>query len=223
MTALLASLFPAGVVVEAALPEDENEGLLRPEEARWLPPMVPARRREFTAGRNAARRALARLGVPAAAIDRHPGDRDPVWPDGVVGSISHAGGRVAVACALAQAFAAIGLDIEEAGPLAPEIVGTVCRPDELAALAGSAPPAPSDWPKLLFAAKESAYKAWFPVTRAPLEFRHMVLAVDAAGRRFRARVEHEAARALVAGGLALEGRFGWDPSLVAAGAVLVRR
>jgi 4'-phosphopantetheinyl transferase EntD len=128
-----------------------------------------------------------------------------------------------VACARAAAFAAVGLDIEEAGPLAPEIVHTVCRDDELAALAASAPPTPSDWPKLLFAAKESAYKAWFPVTRTPLEFRHMVLRVDAAARRFRAHVEHEAARELVAGGLVLEGRFAWDPSLVAAGAVLVRR
>ena len=46
-----------------------------PEEEPTLARMVPARRREFAAGRTAARRALGR----SVAIPMGP-DRAPVWP-----------------------------------------------------------------------------------------------------------------------------------------------
>jgi 4'-phosphopantetheinyl transferase EntD len=181
--------------------------------------MAPGRRAEFVAGRVAARRALAALGVAPVAIGTMPGARDPRWPDGIVGSIAHTRGVAAAACARAGALAGLGLDLEGAGPLPPETVATICRPDELAALAALPPPAPSDWPKLLFAAKEAAYKAWFPRARVPLGFHEMSIDVDASGRAFRARVH----RAAPGGGVALEGRLAWDEGLVAAGAVALRR
>jgi 4'-phosphopantetheinyl transferase EntD len=219
MRALLAGLFPPGVAVAAAGPADADPAALLPEEAERLGPMAPVRRAEYVAGRVAARRALAALGVAPVAIGTVPGGRDPRWPEGIVGSIAHTGGLAAAACGRAEALAGLGLDLEGAGPLPPETVATICRPDELAALAALPPPSPSDWPKLLFAAKEAAYKAWFPRARVPLGFHEMSIDVDASGRAFRARV-----RAAAPGGaVALEGRLAWDGGLVAAGAVALRR
>jgi 4'-phosphopantetheinyl transferase EntD len=110
---------------------------------------------------------------------------------------------------------ALGLDLEQGGPLGEALVTTICRNDELGALAGSPPPG-SDWPKLFFAMKEAAYKAWFPLRRRPLEFHGMRVTVDAAARSFRAEVLEEP-------DLPISGRFGWDDALVFAGAVIRER
>jgi 4'-phosphopantetheinyl transferase EntD len=211
---LLASLFPPDVVTLAATAADEDESLLTADEAAWLAPMVPARRREFAAGRNAARRALTRLGVAPTGIGRRLEDRDPIWPPGVIGSISHSHGAAAVAVARAGALASLGLDIERSAPLGDELVREVCRDEELAQLRHLPPPAPADWPMLLFCIKEAAYKAWFPLTREPLEFHHMQVLLQPESRRFTARVRHAAFA-----GLALEGRYGWSEAIVVAGAV----
>jgi len=223
LESLLAGLFPPHVAVVAATPADADESLLTTDEAGHLPPMVAARRREFTMGRNAARRALARLGVPPASIGRRDPDRDPDWPDGIVGSISHSHGVVAAACARATDVRAIGLDVERAGPLGDDIVREICRDDELASLAAAPPPAPSDWPRLLFAIKEAGYKAWFPLTRTPLAFHAMQVRVDPDARRFAATVHHAAAARLGGAPWVLEGRFGWNEEVVTAGAVLRAR
>jgi 4'-phosphopantetheinyl transferase EntD len=219
---LLASLFPPFVIVEAAGPGDDDESLLPPEESRWLAPMASVRRREFTAGRNTARRALERLGLPRVAIGRHGDDRDPEWPADIVGSISHTHGVAVAACAWASDVLAIGLDVERAGPLGDDIVREICRNEELDALRHVAPPEPSDWPKLLFAVKEAGYKAWFPRTRTPLEFHAMHVILDPPARRFSATVHHPATAHLSDAPWVLEGRFGWNAEVVLAGAVIRR-
>jgi len=221
LEALLATLFPPTVVVEAAGPDDADESQLTREESAWLPPMAPIRRREFTLGRNAARHALRRLGIPAATIGRHPEDRDPVWPAGVVGSISHSHGVAAAACAPADRVLGIGLDLERAGPLGDDLVAEICRPDELAHLRELAPH-PVDWPKQLFTIKEAAYKAWFPRTRTPLEFHAMRVSLDPVTRCFSASVQHAATARLGEAPWVLEGRFGWNEEVLVAGAVLHR-
>ena len=218
----LASLFTPFVSVESAQPADADESLLTSDERDWLAPMVPVRRREFAMGRNAARRALARLGVPPVSIGRSEADRDPQWPDGIVGSITHSHGVAAAACARSSDVLAIGLDVERAGPLGADIVREICRPDELDALRAAAPPLPSDWPKLLFAVKEAGYKAWFPRTRAPLEFHAMRVTLDPSTRHFSATVHHAATARLGDAPWVLEGRFDWNDDVVMAGA-LIRR
>lgn len=213
----LQRLFPDQVVVEVATDADEDESLLAPVELAVMGAMVESRRREFTAARNAARRALARLGFADVALPRVTGGRDVHWPEGSVGSISHTRDLRAVACARATDVACVGIDVEEAGPLGAEIIDAVCRPEELAALATVSPPSPSDWPRVVFAMKEAAYKALFPLTRQMLMFHDMRIKVFVESRRFEAELLHQPVPHLQLGG-----RFGWDAQHVAAGA-LVRR
>jgi 4'-phosphopantetheinyl transferase EntD len=209
----LRCLFPEDVIVEVATGADENEELLYAEERALMSAMVSSRRREFAAGRNAARRVLAQLGVAGGPLLRRGADRDIEWPSGVAGSISHTKGLVAVAGArIIPGLQCVGLDVEEAGPLGDDIVSTICRDDELDALRHIPAPLPSDWPRLLFAVKEAAYKAWFPVSRREISFQQMRVTLDAAERRYAAKVDGDSAR--------IRGRLAWDELHVAAGAVL---
>ena len=129
---MLETLLPAEVRIRT-LSEEVDVALLYPEEAACIAAFVPARRREFAQGRLCARRALADLGI------RHfpllPGkDRAPIWPPGVVGSLTHCGGTCAVAVARDDKLAGVGIDIESAEPLSDELLHLVCVPAERARL-----------------------------------------------------------------------------------------
>ncbi len=230
----LARLFPAGVVVEVASPNDAGAtGLLGPEQ-QYAERMAPRRVAEFAAGRAAARRALGALGVPSAPLAWVQGDRDVVWPTGFVGSISHTQGLAAAVVARSglDAWGAplmgVGLDVEGAEPLGDELVPRICLPAELASLAGHPAP-PAGWPKVLFAVKEAAYKAWYPPARVALDFSDMQVTLDPGGG-FRASVlamgevqAALAARGVDAQACELRGMFTWSGAHVAASAVLVPR
>jgi 4'-phosphopantetheinyl transferase EntD len=212
----LRRLFPAGVIVEVATSADENEESLYAEERALMSKMALARRVEFAAGRNAARRALAQLEAPRVPLLRRGADRDIAWPAGITGSISHTKGLVAVACGrIVPGVQSVGLDVEQAGRLGDDIISTICRLEELDALAQESLPGPSDWPRLMFAMKEAAYKALYPVTRRMLAFHDVRVAVSAPMRTFSAEVLDQRDASLV-----VAGRFAWDEVHVAAGAVL---
>ena len=61
---------------------------LFPEEEALLLRAVSKRRNEFALSRTCARRALANIGVAPCSILR-TSDRAPIWPSGIVGSITH--------------------------------------------------------------------------------------------------------------------------------------
>jgi 4'-phosphopantetheinyl transferase EntD len=184
---MIETLFPPGVVTQAATPEMWS-GTLRPEEAACLSPRaVEKRRREFTAGRVCARAALERLGVrdyPLLA----GADRAPIWPSGVVGSLSHCDDYCGVAVACRGAVAGLGLDVERLRPLAGRVIELVCTPseaDDLAALPGMEP---ALWALVAFCAKESAYKCYYPATGVHLGFHDVTIRLDSGAGTFEATV-----------------------------------
>lgn len=145
------------------------------EFAPQLERAVPKRRGEFLAGRLCARRALARLGAAPAAIAIGR-DREPLWPPGVVASITHAGDRAL--CLAVPAADALGLGVDIERPLdaarAAEIRGVVVDAAEQARIdAGFADPAAGL--AATFSAKESLYKALFPQVRRLFGFEAMRL------------------------------------------------
>ena len=147
---------------------------------------VEARQREFATGRRLAHELLARLGRGGAPL--LPDERrTPRWPAGVVGSIAHSRRAAAVALASERELAGLGIDLEEDGPLAPDVAATVLTERE----AQRARALPGDWlawAKVAFCAKECAYKAWSPFLGRVLEFEEVELALDAGRARFRARL-----------------------------------
>ncbi|MEV0407255.1 4'-phosphopantetheinyl transferase superfamily protein [Actinoallomurus sp. NPDC050550] len=166
---------------EAAAEEtygDAPATTLFPEEEALLARAVDKRRREFTTVRACARAALARLDVAPAPI--LPGEsRAPIWPAGIVGSMTHCDGYRASAVARARDLLTIGIDAEPNGPLPDGVLEAVSRPEERAWLADLLAAEPDvRWDRLLFSAKESVYKAWFPLTRRWLGFEGASVTVD---------------------------------------------
>jgi 4'-phosphopantetheinyl transferase EntD len=166
VASLIDALLPPGVAWAERFGDDVPRALYPVEEAA-VARAVEKRRREFATGRWCARQALAGLGLPEAAIP--VGERgEPGWPPGVVGAITHCVGYRAAIVARAEAYASVGLDAEPDGPLPRGVLDTVSLPAERAQLA--ALPAGVCWDRLLFSAKESVYKAWYPLARRWLDF-----------------------------------------------------
>ncbi|GAA2511692.1 4'-phosphopantetheinyl transferase family protein [Pilimelia columellifera] len=166
---LLRALLPSSVAtVEAYGPP--APAALFPQEAVWVAKAVPKRVDEFAAARACARAALRQFGVEPGPIPR--GERgEPCWPDEFVGAITHCDGYRAAAVARRSEVVSVGIDAEPHGPLPDGVLGLVSSAgerDHLSAMA-AAQPAPA-WDRLLFSAKESVYKAWFPVARRWLGF-----------------------------------------------------
>jgi 4'-phosphopantetheinyl transferase EntD len=168
-------------VVSVDTRNDVLDGSLFPEEEAVVADAVEKRRREFTAARVCAHRALERLGVPPAPV--LPGVRgEPRWPLGVVGSITHCTGYRGVVLGRSGEVDSIGIDAEPNEPLKPGILVEVSLPAErrwIAELAGTVPGI--CWDRLLFSAKESVYKAWFPLARRPLGFDEALIAFSCDG------------------------------------------
>jgi 4'-phosphopantetheinyl transferase EntD len=130
------------------------------ESAILNPRAVPERVEGFRLGREAAHRALVQLGRDDGPILAGP-DREPLWPAGVTGSISHAA-RIGVALVgLSEMTAGVGIDIE-ARRAAPELADQVPRPEELRWLDEAEPARREHLVLALFSAKESVFKAFFP-------------------------------------------------------------
>jgi 4'-phosphopantetheinyl transferase EntD len=166
---MMASLLPAPVACAEEF-GDPPGATLYPEEEALIANAVDKRRREFTTARACARRALARLGLPPAPVVT--GERGaPRWPPGVVGSMTHCAGYRAAALAHARHARSIGIDAEVHETLPDGVLPLVARPGEREALRALAAARPgAHWDRLLFSAKESVYKAWFPLTGRWLDF-----------------------------------------------------
>ena len=212
---MISTLFDAPVVTVTATAAMET-GELFPEEAACIRRAVSKRRREFTAGRLCAREGLAKLGIHGFPLVVGA-ERVPVWPKGVVGSISHCKGYCGVALACEPAVLGLGLDVERAEPLEPELLARICTPRErerLAPRAGAPDPG-----KLTFCAKESFYKCYFPLTREFLGFQDVEIDFEPGFGGFRARLVRDSAPP-VSGVRELAGRLAWNDTLVFAGVSL---
>ncbi len=182
LTALARGLLPPGAAVAAADPSRTYP--LLPGEV--LPRAVPARLAEFSAGRHAARAAMVALGLPLAAIPMGD-DRAPIWPDGVAGSITHC--RAACLAAILPGAVGLGLDLEEDQDLPADLWDSILLPGETAwALRQDQPGRAA---RLVFSAKEAAYKAQYPQSRALIGFDGLAVAFTADG--FVATFQHNVA------------------------------
>jgi enterobactin synthetase component D / holo-[acyl-carrier protein] synthase len=156
---------------------------LFPEESRVIGSAVQSRREQFSAGRWLARRAWQELGQASVPL-LNDEQRVPIWPAGIVGTITHTQIWCAVAVARSADVAGLGADVEPATALEVGLWERVCRPEERDFLQGQAPPLAGLLAKAVFSAKESIYKALYPKVRSFLDFQAMrieLLPSDAPG------------------------------------------
>ncbi|MFB4194734.1 4'-phosphopantetheinyl transferase family protein [Streptomyces carpaticus] len=187
---MIAELLPREVSAVEMFGDPDGTPDLFPEEAAVVARAVPKRRQEFATVRACARTALERIGGPRVPL--LPGERGaPGWPPGYIGSMTHCTGyRAAVVAAAGRGLSSLGVDAEPHEALRdPGVVEMVTLPGErehLAKLAASHPRV--RWERLLFSAKESVYKAWFPLTGRWLGFEEARIAFDPDGGAFTAEL-----------------------------------
>ncbi|GAX48929.1 4'-phosphopantetheinyl transferase family protein [Streptomyces olivochromogenes] len=168
---MIEELLPESVVTVETHGDDQDwDAPLYPGEQEFVARSVEKRRREFAAVRACARRAMEKLGVPAQAVPR--GEHGaPVWPAGLIGSMTHCEGYCAASLVRATDLASLGIDAETHEELPDDVIVSVALPtenDRLRELARQ--DASVHWDRLLFSAKESVYKAWYPLTGKWLDF-----------------------------------------------------
>ncbi|WP_422032657.1 4'-phosphopantetheinyl transferase family protein [Roseovarius sp.] len=180
----IAALFAPAVSVAMTDPSADHDAPFE-EEGAAVARANDKRRREFRAGRAAARQAMQEMGLPAMPI---PADesRAPVWPDAITGSISHNDSLCIAAVAERRNVPGIGIDIEEATPLDPDLFPEICTLPERAWLSLQSEDTRGLLGKLIFSAKECAYKCQFPLSRTFLEFHDLEITADLETGQFEA-------------------------------------
>lgn len=173
---LFRPLLPSTVLLAEMAPADADPARLLSAEALSIQRAVEKRRREFAAGRILARDVFARIAhidtCDAMPLLNDP-DRVPIWPTGVVGSITHCHSLCAVAAATAIHSAGIGLDVEPAQALKDELVPYIVRASEHMRFEVLPIDARALGPILVFTMKEAVYKAIYPIRRRFLDFQEV--------------------------------------------------
>jgi enterobactin synthetase component D / holo-[acyl-carrier protein] synthase len=173
---LLGELFPNGAAAfEARSPVGSET--LHEEELPFIPRAVAKRAAEFATGRACARRALAQLGITGFAL-RVGSDREPLWPPGVTGSITHTAAFYGAVVARRTLCESLGVDVERRDAVHRRLWRQIATPGELQWLEGLAPALAADMATLLFSAKESFFKCQFPLTREWLNFSDVSVSVE---------------------------------------------
>ena len=130
------------------------------------------REQEYNLGRYCAKQAMNTIGIDCNEI-QSSSHGFPIWPKGIVGSISHSKGTCLSAVAKYNDFEAIGIDVEQFNRMKERSVERIAHPKEIAEIG-------SDLKKatLLFSIKEAFYKAQFPIYKTHLNFKDLAFSYD---------------------------------------------
>lgn len=163
---------------------------------------IPQRQREFSRGRFCAHEAIRRLGESASPILAEV-SRKPIWPRGLLGSITHCKGYTAAVVGRTSDYGGIGIDVEENLPLPEGVWEVITTADERWQyendMNGLAIRPQVAWDRLLFSAKESVYKAWSCLTDQWLDFQDCAIRFDRASTSFSAEIRRTIAQRVVGG------------------------
>ena len=160
--------------------------LLHPEEENISASFGSSKRRaEFSLGRYCAHRALSKFELEFVPILRNAETRDPYWPKSIRGSIAHSEGFAAAAVGLAKDVSGIGIDLES---LSREIDFNIRRHvcvDKEREFLESLPAEQADrYLRIIFSAKESIFKCFFPISQTYLYFHDAEIIIDDKNSKF---------------------------------------
>ena len=130
------------------------------EEALITTAMVPSRREAIARGRFAAHTALRSLRLDGGPL-LSGAHREPLWPEGVRGSISHTADTAVALVASSADTDGVGIDIEQRQSTT-ELWGEVLRAEEREWILRLRPHDRESATLSVFSAKESIFKAFFP-------------------------------------------------------------
>lgn len=151
----------------------DHTGALLPGERIGLGRMGEVRRDAYSSGRRVARQALSLFGIRDWAVTAR--GRMPIWPCGIVGSITHSRTVAMAMVGRGKDLAGIGVDLELERRVTDPLARRVLLPPERERVVEK------DWPTMLFAAKEAVYKAVNPLVGEYLAFADVEISASAEG------------------------------------------
>jgi 4'-phosphopantetheinyl transferase EntD len=129
----------------------------------------PKRLTEFSTGRLCAIKALELLGIRETNIPIGE-DRAPIWPRGIVGSISHCDRLAGAIVAKESNHISLGLDVEEIGRVTSDLWDLVFTENEKNFLFSLSKEDQRVKSTAIFSIKEAFYKFQHPLTKTFLDF-----------------------------------------------------
>lgn len=163
------SSFDSSFIYSVKTPDNSGDFMLHPLEARCCEQKAGKSKKQFFLGRAAARAALANLnmGIHPVLVGEH---NEPLWPPGVVGSITHTEDIAVAVAAYEEKTAGIGIDLERVtSKINLRISEKICTESEKAWI--------SNYKNnrhlrlvMMFSAKESVYKAFFSTFMPDINF-----------------------------------------------------
>ena len=145
---------------------------LHPAEENYFSQLSSVSRKEhYRSGRICAGEVLSKLGARGQPVLRDPQTREPLWPEGISGAITHSGNWAAAAAGKTSDVLGIGIDLEDLErQVDSRISRHVCIPEEQKWLQECGEDFLEQYLKIIFSAKESIFKAFFPYSRTYLHF-----------------------------------------------------
>ncbi len=180
LSAHLRKLVPSGVVAAAGAIRSDDDKKLSESEADDFRRCVPKVRRASGAARRLARGLLVCQGQHAADIRRGESG-EPIWPSGVIGSLTHDDRIAAAAVGIDCRWIGLGIDVEPNESLSDDLAELITTAEELrkARSAGATL-------RQIFSIKEAVFKATYPTDRVMMNFND----VSVCFRSWSARTSH---------------------------------
>jgi 4'-phosphopantetheinyl transferase EntD len=148
---------------------------LLPNELGFAREMTLQRSLEFASGRHVARLALAAIGQPPASIPMGTGG-EPVFPQGVVGSLSHTSRHAAALVSRAGRHASVGVDVGDARTLGKAAARLMTTAEIALMTAKGWASTEAQAQNAVFGAKEALFKCQYPFTgKRDLDFDEVTL------------------------------------------------
>lgn len=172
----------------------DNVRPVNPEEWQYVKSANSKRQQEFSCGRNYAHRLLDQMGFADFVIGRD--DKGcPLWPDGVVGSISHTSDFCAALLAKSTVFPSVGVDLELSGRLKATLWPRLFTSAEIRQLEQISDAARQKrHAAIIFSAKEAFYKCDYPLNHCSYEFTDAEVSLDETYRQLRLFVSRDGSR-----------------------------
>ncbi len=161
------SIFEQPVIVKSTFVADVSPDAI-PRELK-LANVAVKRQLEYAAGRIAARKAIEATGHNSE-FPKTGDARQPLWPNGLVGSISHTDAIAVAVVALLDNFDGVGLDVERMQEIDLSTAEQFLTQRELTSLADSANDIERFALLRAFSYKEALYKCVYPKIQKYIDF-----------------------------------------------------
>ncbi len=183
------------IVINTLIPDNiaceftnENISLseVYPAERQIIQNASKKRIQQFLAGRNCAHLAIKKLNFNNQQPILIGNNREPVWPSGLTGSITHINGYSVAVIASTKEISGIGIDIELNSKLNNNIIPNIQTNSEIIR---NGELSLSDRilciNKLIFSAKESVFKFIYPFVLKYIKFKDVEIILDVETKTFK--------------------------------------